>query len=423
VRRLLTSWFAVAAVLVALLLGVGVALQLLQQQVSERAQSEAVETAHVVTTLILERNIEATNFEHSDLTAVERSNIDADISALLRQNRLVGLEIWRFDGHLLYADKDHPPAQKTMPAHELFRANLGQSWFATTSGPGQRDLPTLEAILLYDADHDGDADGIVEVLLPHDKIADQISRSTRKLDAIAVLLVLALISVLFVLRRRLLAREYDALHDPLTNLLNRVALRRDTDAAAADARASHGRHAALLVLDLDGFQAVNDTLGHPAGDRLLAQVAESLRASARPSDVVARLGGDEFAILLTHLPDQAQAEAIARHLLDRLRGDSYTVDGIELSVDASIGIALLPEHGRDVDRLLQRADVAMYQAKRANTDVAVYDEANDPYDVSQLGLLVELRRAIEQDELTLHYQPKIDLRTGDLQGVEALVRW
>ena len=152
-------------------------------------------------------------------------------------------------------------------------------------------------------------------------------------------------------------------------------------------------------------------------------MAHTLRASIRPVDVVARLGGDEFGILLTRLPDAAKAEAIAGQLLDRLRHGSYTVHGIELSVDASIGIALIPEHGRDADLLLQRADVAMYQAKRARAGIAVYDEDTDPHDITELGLLAELRRAIETDELVLHYQPKARLGTGDIVGVEALVRW
>jgi diguanylate cyclase (GGDEF)-like protein len=229
--------------------------------------------------------------------------------------------------------------------------------------------------------------------------------------------------VLLVLRRRLLLREDQALHDSLTGLLNRGALRERLQATVARIGKDESVMAALLVLDLDGFKAVNDTLGHPAGDALLIQVARTLTRSLRPTDVVARLGGDEFAVLLTHLPDAASAEIISRQLLTKLRAGSYSVHGIELAVDASIGIALLPEHGRDTDLLLQRADVAMYQAKRANGGVTLYDEANDAHDVTQLGLLVELRRAIELDELVLHYQPKARLDTGDLHGVEALVRW
>jgi diguanylate cyclase (GGDEF)-like protein len=423
VRRLLTSWFALTGLLVVLGLGAGLVVLHLQQQVSDRAQQSAVETARVVSALVVHRNVDEADFVRSDLAPAEHRDMDADVSELIRQNRLVGLEVWGLDGRLLYGDPKHPAAERNLPADELAQSKLGKPWVTVASGGRGTGIQTLEVFLPFDADHDGGTDGTVEVLIPENKIADQIRRSTRELYSIAALLLVALIGVLFTLRRRLLLREYEALHDPLTGLRNRAALRHETELAIADARAIHSRYAALLVLDLDGFKAVNDTLGHPAGDALLIQVARSLRASVRPSDVVARLGGDEFAILLNHLPDAARAEAIAVHLLDQLRADSYQVQGIALSVDASIGIALIPEHGRDAHLLLQRADVAMYQAKRANAGVAVYDESKDPHDVTQLGLLVELRRAIEQDELTLHYQPKLDLVTGDLQGVEALVLW
>jgi diguanylate cyclase (GGDEF)-like protein len=182
--------------------------------------------------------------------------------------------------------------------------------------------------------------------------------------------------------------------------------------------------AAVLVVDLDGFKAVNDTLGHVAGDGLLVQVARTLRASVRPSDTVARLGADEFGVLLVDLPDPALATRIARHLLEQLRNASYLVDGVELSMDAGVGIALVDEGVDGADTVLQRADAAMHRAKRSGGGgVAAYDPAVDTSDVRQLALLVELRQAIENDELELHYQPKARLRTGDLAGVEALVRW
>jgi diguanylate cyclase (GGDEF)-like protein len=406
--------------IVVLVLGAGM---LLQHQVSVRAQEGAVETARLVTALVVQRNVPAADFAKSRLTPAQVQGMDADIAELLRQRRLVGLEIWRLDGHLLYADANHPAAETTMPAHELNRARQDQPWINSSAGDANGRSQTLEVFLPFDTDADAGVDAIVEVLIPEHVIADQIGQSTRELYAVVALLLVALVGVLLVLRRRLMAREYDALHDPLTGLPNRAALRRETDRAIDSARAAPGRHAALLVLDLDGFKAINDTLGHPAGDSLLRQVAESLRESVRPVDVVSRLGGDEFAILLTQLPSETQARVIALHLLARLRANSYQVDGVALSVDASIGVALLPNHGEDSDLLLQRADVAMYQAKRAHTDVAVYDEAKDTHDVSQLGLLAELRRAVELDELTLHYQPKVSLVTGNLEGVEALVRW
>jgi diguanylate cyclase (GGDEF)-like protein len=259
--------------------------------------------------------------------------------------------------------------------------------------------------------------------LPELPIAKAVSRTTRELNALAFVIVLTAIGSLALWRRRLFVREHEALHDPLTGLLNRFGMRERIRRLVPVPQGTDGRWAAMIVLDLDGFKAVNDTLGHPAGDMLLTQVADRLRASIRPIDVVARLGGDEFAVLLTQLPDAAKAGEIATQLLDRLRTGLYIVHGIELTVDASIGMALIPEHGEDADLLLQRADVAMYQAKSSRAGIVVYDEATDLHDVAELGLLAELRRAIEADELVLHYQPKARLETGDIIGVEALVRW
>jgi diguanylate cyclase (GGDEF)-like protein len=348
--------------------------------------------------------------------------MDADISYLLGQGRLVGLEVWRTDGWLVYADHQHPSTETQLPVGELTRAKKGRAWVKVSHGAVERGVVTLDVFLPYEAGTDGVSDGWVEVLLPQSVIAADVRRSTRQLDGAAALLVVVTIGALLYLRRRLLARERDASHDGLTGLLNRGALREQIR-RAAPAHVADGRCAALLVVDLDGFKAVNDTLGHPAGDALLVQVASGLTASVRPGDSVARLGGDEFGLVLTGLPNAATAEVLAVKLLHRLRTGSYMVHGVELSVDASIGVALLPLHGRDIDVLLQRADVAMYQAKRANSGVVVYDEENDPHDITQLGLLVELRRAIESDELVLHYQPKARIDSGDLAGVEALVRW
>jgi diguanylate cyclase (GGDEF)-like protein len=302
---------------------------------------------------------------------------------------------------------------------ELDRARLGEPWVQVTPGR-QRGVRTLEVFLPYGR---GPTSGVVEVLLPESRIAAQVRRASRLLD-VGAAAVLALSAVaLLLLRRRLRLREHRATHDVLTGLLNRAGLAAAMRAPVASASAERGRVAALLMLDLDGFKSVNDTLGHPAGDALLIQVGQALRDSCRTGDLIARLGGDEFAVLVSGLPDASTAQAIASVLLSRVREGSYVVHGIELTVDASIGLALIPAHGRDVDRLLQRAAVAMFQAKRSRAGTTTYDEVRDPHDVAQLGLLAELRRAIRGGELVLHYQPQAWLASGDVAGVEALVRW
>ncbi len=214
--------------------------------------------------------------------------------------------------------------------------------------------------------------------------------------------------------------ERMAFTDSLTALPNR-ALFQDRLQQLILAAQREQRGFALLIMDLDHFKEVNDTLGHPVGDRLLQEVAERLRAKLRESDTVARLGGDEFAVLLPTVT-QPHAAMAARMLLQALRMP-VAVEGQSLEVDASIGIALYPEHGRDAHVLLQRADIAMYAAKQANSGYAFYDGRLDRHDPARLALLGELRRAIEQEQFVLHFQPLINLWNNRVSGVEALLRW
>ena len=216
--------------------------------------------------------------------------------------------------------------------------------------------------------------------------------------------------------------HHQALHDPLTNLPNRVLLHDRLGQAIAFARREpHAQPVALLVLDLDRFKEVNDTLGHHAGDRLLQEVGLRLRGALRESDTVARLGGDEFAAVLPGA-DAASAVIAAAKLQAALEVPLF-LEGRELSMAASIGVAAYPTHGADADTLLRRADLAMYTAKRAQSGVATYEPDHDSRSTERLMLVGALRRAINLEELSLHYQPQVDFQSGRLAGVEALVRW
>jgi diguanylate cyclase (GGDEF)-like protein len=180
---------------------------------------------------------------------------------------------------------------------------------------------------------------------------------------------------------------------------------------------------AVLLMDLDRFKEINDTLGHHCGDLLLIELARRLKSVMRPTDSVARLGGDEFGVLVPHV---SESSSVLEHVLSRILAaleQPFLVDGLPLYVEASIGVARYPAHGADVDLLLQRADVAMYLAKDSGSSHAVYTAELDHHDTASLTLLSELPRAIRERELVLHYQPKIDVRTGELAGVEALTRW
>ena len=176
-----------------------------------------------------------------------------------------------------------------------------------------------------------------------------------------------------------------------------------------------------MLLDLDRFKEVNDTLGHHPGDLLLIQVGQRLAGALREADTVARLGGDEFAVLLPGATAEG-AGAVADKLRVALQ-QPLSIGGIALDLDASIGIAVYPEHGNDPAKLLQHADVAMYGAKQAHVGCLVYDPTVDQHSPKRLALLGGLRRALEDDQLVLHYQPKADLGSGQIHSVEALVRW
>jgi diguanylate cyclase (GGDEF)-like protein len=216
--------------------------------------------------------------------------------------------------------------------------------------------------------------------------------------------------------------RHDALHDALTGLPNRVQVQRRLGEAlhALDRGESPG--VAVMVMDLDRFKEVNDTLGHSQGDALLVEVAQRLRAAAGADCVVARLGGDEFAVLVPAIADMDLAVRRGRRLVQALE-QPIDLSGFEVGVGGSLGIAWAPEHGDDVSGLLKRADVAMYAAKGSTAAVRLYDPEIDTTSPQRLALVGELRTAIEQDQLEVYVQPKALLATGEVVSVEALVRW
>ena len=216
------------------------------------------------------------------------------------------------------------------------------------------------------------------------------------------------------------ALEHQALHDALTGLPNRVLARDRLDQAILLARRQQTR-VALLIIDLDHFKEVNDTFGHQAGDQLLRQVGERFTAELRETDTVARLGGDEFAIVLL-AADADSASLIAAKLLAALERP-FIVEGQALDVGASIGIAVYPDHADTADSMLRRADIAMYVAKRSRRTHSIYTQGNDEPGDSRLALMAQLRHAINEGALTLHYQPIARLADGRVERLEALVRW
>ena len=213
------------------------------------------------------------------------------------------------------------------------------------------------------------------------------------------------------------------MHDSLTGLPNRLQLEERARRALQHAQ-QHGKGLALVLLDLDRFKQVNDTLGHAVGDHLLQGVARRLCESVRSGDTVARMGGDEFVLLLMDVPTPAEAMRVVEKVREAFRGAELAVGGHHLRVAFSIGVAMFPAHGHDLASLLRQADLAMYRAKAAGRDTALlFDPERHAANAARLRLETDLRHALAAGELRLHYQPVIDTGTGRVAGLEALMRW
>jgi len=226
------------------------------------------------------------------------------------------------------------------------------------------------------------------------------------------------------MQRGIAAREerilHQANHDALTGLPNRAHARERLEQAIA-ARPGDGQCSAVLMLDLDRFKEINDTLGHGFGDQVLREVGRRLRQAVRPEDMVARLGGDEFMVLMQDI-DRDQAPRRAQSLLEHLRLP-LDLPTTRINLDCSIGMVLHPDHGLDAQTLLRRADIALYDAKTNRSGMAIYQPGRDEVHLRQLALMGDLRESIHRGELSLKFQPKVDLATRQVRHVEALLRW
>ncbi|MGH2806497.1 MAG: bifunctional diguanylate cyclase/phosphodiesterase [Actinomycetota bacterium] len=335
--------------------------------------------------------------------------------------------IWDSDLQIVYSSNreliGHTSFQP-QPFREALRGETG-SFTTTPQGEDEEQLKVVTPIKATD----GDPIGALEVSVPYRPLARAVKRDFRLFYAVLLvglnLLYIAIFGTLARaskrLRRRAEEQEHLALHDVLTGLANR-ALFRDRVKQALRLGEREEQTVAVLLMDLDHFKEINDTLGHHHGDIVLQETARRLQHTLRETDTIARLGGDEFAMVLPNVPDPASVIHVAEKIRDALRVP-FIVQGLTLDVRASIGAAFSPGHGRDVDTLLQRADVAMYLAKTAQSGFEIYAVEKDQYSPGRLALVGELRHAIEHDEFLIHYQPKIDLRTGEVKGVEALLRW
>ncbi|GAB3595536.1 hypothetical protein GCM10027446_20960 [Angustibacter peucedani] len=269
--------------------------------------------------------------------------------------------------------------------------------------------------------------GVLELYLPYAPIQAEstagLHRLYRDLSIGLAALYVVLVGLALTTTRRLRAHAarnaFLAEHDLLTDLPNRRRFHREIERHVADPDRPGG---VVAVVDLDRFKEVNDSLGHHNGDALLQALAERLSDAVGPDDVLARLGGDEFGLVLAHVHDAVAAREVLVGLR-RLLSQNVQVSGISVTPEASIGFALVGRDGTDAESLLQRADIAMYVAKGSTDGVVRFDDEQVAYDADRLAMVGELQRAMAEDELVLHLQPKLDLRHDRVVGLEALLRW
>src|SRR4051794_37445001 len=408
----------------------GIALsQLLAHQIRNRALANTVASAELLSGTI------ANSLQPQDLTNGDRlpaariRELDDALAQAQAQHRVARFKIWSRGGQIVYSD-DHAAIGKRFEVEDDLReAFSGETHSDVSHGSdaeqqGERALGSLlEAYVPLRLTATSQPLGAFEIYVPYGPVQAATARDVRKVYA----LVAAGLTLLFLLLYRIVARasrslrrqaeenRRQALHDPLTGLPNRRSLYEQLEKLVAR---PGGRPLALLVADLDGFKELNDTLGHHAGDLVLSELGPRVTKAVPEAELLARTGGDEFAVI-TFGADPTAIAARFRAALD----DPFVIDGISLTVQASVGIARWPEHGDDARALIQRADVAMYQAKAQQCGWLEYEAARDGHSRTRLALAGELRRAISDSELVVHYQPKADLARGEVISVEALVRW
>jgi diguanylate cyclase (GGDEF)-like protein len=410
-RLSLLQTFGVVSLLVMMAMGATLGT-LLHERIERRAlqdtQRLAVTIAHVGVAGQLRDG-------EPDSGPLSRERIAA-LDAWFASSGLLRGKLYDHRGHIVWSD-DHRFIGRDASHHGDVRAALAGEVDAHV----EADAEELGAEGRFFEVYVPIRGGVFESYLSYEPTARAIASDTRTLLIAIIGGLLLLWAGLFRIVARASRRlRHQATHDTLTGLSNRAELHEDGTKALANA-GRDGSLAALMLIDLDRFKEVNDTMGHEQGDRLLVDVAARLRQLLRGDDILARLGGDEFAVLAI-VPHRGAVGEVATRL-HRALALPFDVGGVAIELGASIGIALQPDHGEDVSTLLRHADVAMYEAKRAGSHIETYATSRDPYSAERLKLLGELRRALDHDELVLHFQPKVALSSGRVIGVEALVRW
>jgi diguanylate cyclase (GGDEF)-like protein len=408
----------------------------LQGRIVSRTLADATQSASLLARLGVQPRISPSELKRG-LSADGIKALDAQLRARSVTHDLARIKIWNNEGVIVYSDDHKLISQQPGESDELKNALDGRPNAAAVVTPSRGSetasevgLGTLvEVYVPLRFATSGRPAGVFEIYLSYGPIAAAI-RSDERTIAVLVALGLALLwAVLFRIvasasqRLRRQADENDRLarYDQLTGLPNRTLFSERLRCALRDEE-NDVEGLAVLLLDLDGFKQINDTLGHRAGDVVLVEVARRIRARLDPELTVARFGNDEFAVLRPHAKAHNQALETATAIRSTME-EPVALDGAAVNVEASIGIAIAPEHARDGETLVRRADMALAHARSYRSIVEVYCADHDHFEAARLKLLGEVRPALERNEFVLFYQPKIDLASARVTGVEALIRW
>ena len=431
----LTHQVALLSLLPILALGLILA-RVLQTQIVTRTLADATRSAGIIAHIGIQPRLTPQALRDG-LTPAGVRTLDQQLSARSVTQDLARVKIWNARDEVVYSD-DHSLIGRTLaPSDDLRDALAGKPKGAeivtpeahseTASEVGLGQLVEVYVPLRFD--RSGPPQGVFEIYLSYRPIASAVTRDKRMialLIAVGLALLWAILYRIVARASSRLRRQADENHrlaryDQLTGLPNRNLFLEGLAQAAGEEDQGRGA-VAILLIDLDRFTEINNTLGVANGDRVLCEIAGRLRAELGPEALVARLGADEYAVMCPRAQGSAGALSTARAVQSSLE-QPVVLEGVALNVEASIGIAVMGEHAGDPDVLLQHADAALAHARSHCTRIEVYSSACDHFDATRLVLLGQVRAALERGEFVLHYQPKVDLGTRGVTGVEALVRW
>jgi diguanylate cyclase (GGDEF)-like protein len=401
--------------------------KLLGDLIERRAHENAVATAKAIADLGIRHYFSEGELDRP-LSAERIRLLDEHLLADdLQRAGIERVKIFNAQPRILYSDDHAKIGEDASGAPNVRRALRGQTVSHVSAGVDDsgRGHQTFSVYTPVRVGGSTVPNAVFELYIPYEPIAANVRRDRTVVYAVLAIGLLVLYAAMFpvvrrasrTLRRQLADNRHRATHDALTGLANQAQLEARAQATLADARG-----VALMLLDLDGFKEVNDSLGHEHGDAVLRGVAGRLAAAMGPSDVAARISGDEFAVLIADVDGGDAALAVAERLRATLRLP-LPLAALSIRLGVSVGIAVAPEHGTDVGALLRCADLALFRAKADLSEIELYRAERDNKLPDRISLSAELPGAIERGEMVLHYQPQVDIATGAPIAAEALVRW